>query len=245
MPYEPDPGEEADKEKQLEFRASREVRHTVIRVITAHLEDDAMVSWQGLNFDFTGVVFDGGNFYGANFPGGEVNFMRVEFSGGCVLFLDAKFFGGLVAFSYAKFSGDWVVFQDAEFSGSVVSFARARFDGGAISFVRAKFSGGKVSFFEAEFSGGAVYLHDAEFIGGQVSYEEVKFSGAGMAGPAGGVVPAVGSLSRGVMPPGKSWRQPVPFRADRDRGHRHARVGGARARPPDWSGRGPGLLLNR
>ena len=37
------------------YRASREVRHTVIRVITAHLEGGAAVSWQGLNFDFTGV----------------------------------------------------------------------------------------------------------------------------------------------------------------------------------------------
>jgi hypothetical protein len=36
------------------------IRHTVIRVITAHLRNGAAVSWQGLNFDFTGVVFDGG-----------------------------------------------------------------------------------------------------------------------------------------------------------------------------------------
>jgi hypothetical protein len=35
MPYQADPGDQADHEEQLAYRASREVRHTVIRVITA------------------------------------------------------------------------------------------------------------------------------------------------------------------------------------------------------------------
>src|SRR5262247_3684528 len=52
MPYEPDPGDEAPEKKRLAFRTSREVRHTVIRVITAHLKDGATPSWQGLYFDF-------------------------------------------------------------------------------------------------------------------------------------------------------------------------------------------------
>jgi hypothetical protein len=50
------------------------VRHTVIRVITDHLNEHAAVPWQGLNFDFAGVLFDGGNFFGAKFSGGEVDF---------------------------------------------------------------------------------------------------------------------------------------------------------------------------
>ena len=37
MPYEPDPGDEAPTAERLKFRAIREVRHTVIRVIAAHL----------------------------------------------------------------------------------------------------------------------------------------------------------------------------------------------------------------
>ena len=41
LPYEPDPGEEAPGPERLAFRASREIRHTVIRVITAHLQEDA------------------------------------------------------------------------------------------------------------------------------------------------------------------------------------------------------------
>jgi hypothetical protein len=32
------------------------------------------VSWQGLNLDFTGVVFDGGDFSGAAISGGTVDF---------------------------------------------------------------------------------------------------------------------------------------------------------------------------
>jgi len=74
MPYEPDPGDKAHEQERLAFRASREVRHTAIRVIAVHLKDGAAVSWQGLNFDFTGVVIDGGSFGDANFSGGTINF---------------------------------------------------------------------------------------------------------------------------------------------------------------------------
>ena len=76
MPYEPDPGQDAPQPQRLAFQAIREVRHTVIRVITAHLQKDAEVSLQGLNFDFNGVVFDGGDFGGAQFSGGTVDFSR-------------------------------------------------------------------------------------------------------------------------------------------------------------------------
>jgi hypothetical protein len=47
MPYEPDPGEQAPEPERVAFRASREVRHTLIRVITAHLKDGAVVSLAG------------------------------------------------------------------------------------------------------------------------------------------------------------------------------------------------------
>jgi hypothetical protein len=46
-PYQADPGQDALEPERLAFRASREVRLTVISVITAHLKDDAAVSWQG------------------------------------------------------------------------------------------------------------------------------------------------------------------------------------------------------
>src|SRR5215469_8245346 len=51
-PQEPGSGVEA----QRAFQDDREVLHTVIRVMGAHLRDGARVSWQGRDFDFTGVV---------------------------------------------------------------------------------------------------------------------------------------------------------------------------------------------
>jgi hypothetical protein len=104
MPYEPDPGADAPATEQRAFRASREVRHTVIRVIAAHLRQDAVVSWQGLDFDFTGVAFDGASFSGAVFSGGTVAFDYAAFSGGRVDLSGAGFYGGTVDFSNV---GNW------------------------------------------------------------------------------------------------------------------------------------------
>jgi hypothetical protein len=61
MPYDTGLGKGGSIQDQLAFQSGREVRHTVIRVIAAHLQDDRPISWQGLNLDFTGVVFDGGS----------------------------------------------------------------------------------------------------------------------------------------------------------------------------------------
>jgi Pentapeptide repeats (9 copies) len=138
MPYEPDPGEEAPEPERLAFRADREVRHTVIRVITAHLRENAKPSWQGLNFDFTGVVFDGGDFGGAEFSGGEVSFDSAEFTGGSVSFDGARFSGGTVSFYSARFSGGEVRFDYTRFSGGSVSFGDTRFSGGTVSFAGAR-----------------------------------------------------------------------------------------------------------
>ncbi|WP_068923584.1 pentapeptide repeat-containing protein [Planobispora rosea] len=85
IPYAPDPGEEGGRDERLAFAGLREVRHTIIRIIT-HLRDGASTSWQGHDFDFTGVVFDGGDFARAEFSGGEVSFDGAKFSGGTVDF---------------------------------------------------------------------------------------------------------------------------------------------------------------
>src|SRR6266566_209494 len=189
MPYEPDPGDEAPESERLAFRAIREVRHTVIRVIAAHLKDEAVTSWQGLNFDFTGVVFDGGDFSGAVFSGGTVDFRRARFSGGEVDFSHAVFSSGRVNFESAWFSGGRVDFILAEFSGSDVFFYHAvfsgatvnfdaRFSGSRVGFNSARFSGGSVSFGEAELSGGEVIFAMAQFSGGHVDFLATVFSGA-------------------------------------------------------------------
>ena len=161
LPYDRYPGDDADPAERTAYRANREVRHTIIRLIGAHLRPAAAVSWQGLNLDFTGVVFDGGDFRGAVFSGGEVRFDGAVFSGGTVYFSGAKFSGGEVGFAGAKFSGGEVRFSSAEFVGGTVYFDGAVFSGGGVRFDGAKFSGGTVYFSGAVFSGGTVYFSSA------------------------------------------------------------------------------------
>lgn len=103
--------------------------------ITAHLHKDAAVSWCGADLDFTGVVFDGGDFAGAEFSGGTVSFSRAVFSGGEVDFSTAVFSGSTVIFA-AVFSGGTVNFGGAALSGGMVSFGRAAFSGGTVEFYR-------------------------------------------------------------------------------------------------------------
>jgi hypothetical protein len=171
---EPDPGEGTDPSKRA-WRANWEVRHTIIRLIGTHLRPGAAVSWQGLNFDFTGAVFDGGNFEGAVFSGGEVSFRGAEFSSGTVDFLGARFSGGRVLFDNAVFSGGKVSFNGAEFSGGVVTFDNARFSGGEVYF-SAEFTDGQVSFNFARFEGGTVDI-GGSFSPGVVTGAQVRFSG--------------------------------------------------------------------
>ena len=147
MPYEPDPGENAAGEQRLAFQADREVRHTVIEVITAHLHPGAAASWQGRIFDFSGVVFDGGDFTDAQFSGGMVHFSYAQFCDGTVDFTRAQFSGGMVHFNLAQFSGGMVHFTVAQFPGGTVDFDRARFfPARPVLFNGAQFSGGKVDF---------------------------------------------------------------------------------------------------
>jgi hypothetical protein len=185
MPSKPDPGPGADEEKLLDFQASREVRHTVIRVITAHLQDGAAISWQGLNFDFTGADFDGGSFAQARFPGGTVCFNETKFSGGTVRFNHAKFSGGAVNFYLASFSRGEVKFDDAGFSGSRVSFDTVTFGGGDVSFAGAEFSGGDIDFDYSEFHSGDIDFSYVKFSGRRISIQDsmlfrsrVSFHGA-------------------------------------------------------------------
>src|SRR5215831_13775217 len=143
MPYASEPaGGPASKDTNwLEWRGFQEVRHTVIRVIAAHLRDGVAVPWRSLELDFTGVIFDG-----------DVNFDRGKFAGKSVSFDGAEFSGKSVSFRQAEFSGKSVSFRQAEFSGESVSFG-AEFSGESVSFDVAKFSGEKVSFNGAEFAG--------------------------------------------------------------------------------------------
>ncbi|WP_055526983.1 pentapeptide repeat-containing protein [Streptomyces graminilatus] len=169
------------------YLALREVRHTVIRLVRDHLRLPAEHehSWQGQDLDFTGVVFDGGDFSGAVFSGGRASFGGATFSGGRVSFGGAMFSGGTVDFSGASFSGSTVDFSGSDFSGGAVLFSGAKFSGGRVSFGAAFFAGGRVDFRDARFSGGTVSFTGrssagavgaVRFCGSSVDFADATFS---------------------------------------------------------------------
>lgn len=194
VPHAPEPGSLPDEAgeghhaahpaRHLEAAASREVRHTILRVIGARLREDAPVSWQGHDFDFTGVVFDGVELDGACFTGGWVSFRGARFTGGRVSFHGARFTGGTVDFSEARFCGGIVDFFGAVFTAGLVDFSLAVFAGGEVRFRSTRFRGGDVDFHGAVFSGGTVDFGRAVFsdgwvnFGGEFSGSEVVFAGA-------------------------------------------------------------------
>jgi hypothetical protein len=145
MPYDPESAPKGEKE----------VRQTIIRLIGNHLRRDARVSWSSADLDFTGAVFDGGDFHEAAFNGDKVSFDGAAFSGGEVSFDGATFSGRLTNFDGATFSGGVVSFNAATFSGAEVTFQGSTFSGdGVVRFSVAIFSGGVTKFSSAIFSDG-------------------------------------------------------------------------------------------
>ncbi|MEU8310350.1 hypothetical protein AB0C84_42950 [Actinomadura sp. NPDC048955] len=169
LPYEPDPGDEPAEGQDLvehararaAFRATREVRHTVIRIIGNHLRDGVAVSWQGHDLDFTDVIFDGGDFNRAVFNASLVTFVGARFTGGAVDFVGARFTDGLVIFGGAHFEDGTVDFGGAQFTGGTVIFGGARFTGARVDFGGAHFEDGVVIFDGAESMGAAVTFTQA------------------------------------------------------------------------------------
>src|SRR5262249_23761227 len=155
-PGSPDSGRCPAPADRLKLDSARDVRHTVIGIISAHLRLSAEVSWRSLDFDFTGVVFDGGGFSGAGFSGGEGSLRGARLSSGGLRCAGAEFCGGRVSFAGTGFAGGEVSFAGAEFSGGEVSLDRARFSGGEVTFSGTRFSGSEVSFGGAKFAGGEV-----------------------------------------------------------------------------------------
>jgi uncharacterized protein YjbI with pentapeptide repeats len=221
---------EGDADAHHAYLALREVRHTVIRLIRDHLRLplDHPNSWQGHDLDFTGVVFDGGDFTQAEFSSGTVRFDNARFSGGRVRFDGARFSGGRISFHRSEFADTFVRFELAEFSGGVVrfdwvkfsegvvSFQRAKFCGSDVRFDSAKFSGSNTTFDRVEFSGGSVRFRYAKFSGGTVSFHRAEFSGGhvdlsnAMGAAPSDLVPPTGSpLPSGLrLPP--EWRTVQP-----------------------------------
>src|SRR5690625_3574623 len=144
LPYDPENGDSNVVNRTIEDRlpsrthietiqyvpGEREVRFTIIREIRDHLRSEAKTSWRGHNFDFTGAVFDGGNFEGVHFTGSQVSFRGAHFAKGDFSFADVHFTGGHVSFDAAHFTDGTVKFHDAQFNGATVEYDDAHFTGG-------------------------------------------------------------------------------------------------------------------
>ena len=199
MPYEPGPGDDAPVEKRLAFQASREVRHTVIRVITAHLNGTAPVSWCGLNFDFAGAVFDGGDFSGAKLSGG----------------------GQLHRCRVLRRDGQLRPRQSspAGRSTSPAPSSPAR----RSSFISRLLTspGESPQFTGADTLGGTVFFHATEFSGGTVSFSRAKFSARSIHRFSGSSFPAGRSTS--PAPSSPAGRSASPRRVPRRDGRLHRR----------------------
>ena len=169
IPYQPDPAAPGHTVGE------QEVRQTIVSVIRSHLQEpDAATAWCPHDFNFTGAVFDGGNFAGSHFRG-ATSFFGATFGSGTLSFRGATF-GGTLSFHGATFSGARIDFERATFNGTV-DFGDATFSGGAIRFGRTAFSGGTVDFSSATFRGGTVDFERATVTGGTVAFDDSTFSG--------------------------------------------------------------------
>ncbi|MEV3925909.1 pentapeptide repeat-containing protein [Actinomadura coerulea] len=192
LPYDPDPGDRPAERQgarvdpaeharaRAAYRAGREVRHTVIRIIGSHLRDGAPISWQGHNLDFTDVIFDGGDFNGAVFTEADVSFRGARFISGKVSFSGAEFNCPRAHSSQAENHTFKVDFSGAEFAGAMVNFSRARFVGGVVDFTNAEFSASSVDFGGSEFAGAMVNFSNVRFTGSRVSFTLARFTGGGL-----------------------------------------------------------------
>ncbi|MQY04995.1 pentapeptide repeat-containing protein [Actinomadura macrotermitis] len=175
LPYDPDPGDAPEHlQARQRYRAIREVRHTIIRIIGNHLRPEATVSWDGHDFDFTDVAFDGGDLRNIHITSGTLTFTNAQFEGGTVDFTGARFRGGTVDFTGARFKGGTVDFESAGFLGGTVDFTNARLEGGTVAFGRVRLKDGMVDFGDALFRDGAVGFGSARFVGGAVNFRCVS-----------------------------------------------------------------------
>ncbi|MGW8439104.1 pentapeptide repeat-containing protein [Nocardiopsis sp. NPDC055879] len=174
---------EKQREQELEYAAAREVRHTILRIFRSRLRDHTR--WRDKDYDFTGVVFDGGDLSKSCFTGGKVTFVGSQFTNGKftlagaefrgltqLSFTGAEFTGGTVSFAGASFDC-YFTFSEALFNGAEVSLDYAIFSRSHGDFAHAEFSKSQVSFMHTDFRNHRVNFTDTTFTGGNVNFAHV------------------------------------------------------------------------
>ncbi|MEV6240688.1 pentapeptide repeat-containing protein [Lentzea sp. NPDC051838] len=145
IPYEP------SLESEWYLDAESEVRLAITSLISRHLRADALVSWQGHDFDLVRAVLRSADFSGIHVSSGKFFLSLARFPGGWISFDGMKVSGsGEVWFGGTSFDGARVTFDKAEFSGGRMQFEGAGFNAGEVSFRGARFTGGEVDLSEAE-----------------------------------------------------------------------------------------------
>lgn len=196
MPYESPPiadinksleGESQEtRDRMLEFLSFREVRHTIIRVISDRLGRET--PWRTCYFDFTGVTFDGGSFKDSDFSKGRVRFENNTFIRDRMSFHDVKFPEGKAEFQRCTFNSP-VTFRspdtdsgEVDLTGSVFSGGVASFSGlqrGRITLDQCKIDGGGLNFW-GEFRGGTINISETLMEKGLIDFRYCRFLGTGV-----------------------------------------------------------------
>jgi hypothetical protein len=169
IPYEMRPSTNSPESSKLVWETLHEVRHTIMRIKSNHLEPDRIRLpnlrwWRDINLELSGATFDGGEFAGA------------QFDGGSAFFVNAKFIGS-IDFSKAKFMGPGVFFENAQFFGDI-DFSEAEFHEGAVSLTGRRFISGTAAFRDSTFKGGVVSFMETKFEGANVDFTRSVFSGS-------------------------------------------------------------------
>lgn len=195
LPYDPEHGqnhmiEVVTTEKSAATRTGREssyrkvfrqndgeVRRTIVRVLIAHLEQAAPISWSEHNFDFRSAVFDDFNLRDAIFSGDNVNFMGAKFLGVCTFFIDVTFDSLMANFCDVEFRSDVTMFKNCVISGTT-RFVDTKFESEITQFEDVTFQGILVDFDNAEFNSEVNAFKDVNFGSYQVDFPGVTFAGA-------------------------------------------------------------------
>lgn len=214
LPYAPDEGAShlVSKSQRIEdagtavervyhYRQNdRQVRETIVRVITEHLRTSAEVSWSACDFDFSDAAFENADFRYTVFAGRNTRFSNAMFTGGrATSFEKAAFLGKRVTFRGAMFRGATTSFDQTRFSharvargergstgttfidatfGGPVSFDGAEFGGARTAFTRAKFAGERSGFANAKFTAELTSFERAIFDGDRLTFTGAEFFGA-------------------------------------------------------------------
>lgn len=143
----------------------KEVRLTILRVIRDRLNLETKPNWNGFDFDFTGAVFDAGEFNGSDFTGVTMNFNRARFQSGDFSFNQVRFNESRITFNNVElvnanltFAGSTIT-KDSELSFDEMTLTADT----ALDFTGLKILKGKISLLDLKMRGGVIKHSDSIF----------------------------------------------------------------------------------